>query len=95
MTKKSSLIIALLLMQVGCATANNSPQTKKLSDDERMGWWRDASFGLFIHWGAYSIPGGERDGKICRGGAEWIMDKLDYTIEDYEKVVAQFNPVKF
>lgn len=95
MTKKSSLIIALLLMQVGCATANNSPQTKKLSDDERMAWWRDASFGLFIHWGAYSIPGGERDGKICRGGAEWIMDKLDYTIEDYEKVVAQFNPVKF
>ena len=95
MTKKSSLIIALLLMQVGCATVNNSPQTKKLSDDERLVWWRDASFGLFIHWGAYSIPGGERDGKICRGGAEWIMDKLDYTIEDYEKVVAQFNPVKF
>ncbi|MDP4679043.1 MAG: alpha-L-fucosidase [Cyclobacteriaceae bacterium] len=58
----------------------------ELNDDERMAWWRDARFGMFIHWGAYSIPGGERNGEICRGGAEWIMDKLDYTIEDYDKI---------
>lgn len=71
-------------------------QTKKLTKNERMAWWRDARFGMFIHWGAYAVPGGERNGKICRGGAEWIMDKLDYTVEDYEKeVVANFNPVQF
>ncbi len=71
-------------------------QAIALDDDERMSWWRDAKFGMFIHWGAYSIPGGERNGEVCRGGAEWIMDKLDYTIEDYEnEVVAKFNPVQF
>ncbi len=49
----------------------------KLTDDQRMEWWRDSKFGMFIHWGAYSIVGGERGTKIAGGGAEWAMDKLD------------------
>ncbi|GAB5552968.1 MAG: alpha-L-fucosidase [Saprospiraceae bacterium] len=78
------------------ASIEAEKEVAPISDDERMEWWRDARFGMFIHWGAYSIPGGERNGEICGGGAEWIMDKLDYTVEDYEnEVVAQFNPVEF
>lgn len=92
--------ISVLLFSFGCGqkTKKNTDDKAvvKLSDDERMEWWRDARFGMFIHWGAYAIPGGERNGEVCKGGAEWIMDKLDYTIEDYEKeVTAKFNPVKF
>ena len=102
--QKTIILLLSLILGFGISCDQNaSTQTKLtdntqkvLTDDERMSWWRDARFGMFIHWGAYSIPGGERNGEICRGGAEWIMDKLDYTIEDYEKeVVAQFNPVKF
>ncbi len=91
--------VLLLFALFSCnekAPAGEEKQGVALDDDERMAWWRDAKFGMFIHWGAYSIPGGERNGEICRGGAEWIMDKLDYTIEDYEnEVVAKFNPIKF
>lgn len=98
--KTSTLILlSFLLLSTGCtskpAEATKVAEVKPLNDEERMAWWRDAGFGLFIHWGAYAIPGGERNGEICGGGAEWVMDKLDYTIEDYEKVVAEFNPVKF
>ena len=93
------LLVTMLLTNSAC-TQKSPKETEEvvetLSHDDRMEWWRDAGFGMFIHWGAYAIPGGERNGEICRGGAEWIMDKLDYTIEDYEKeVVSQFNPVEF
>ena len=92
--KKTILLVLIAVFTTGNIFAQK--QVQKLPDNQRMAWWRDARFGMFIHWGAYSVPGGERNGKICRGGAEWIMDKLDYTIEDYEKeVVGNFNPVKF
>ncbi|WP_446050951.1 alpha-L-fucosidase [Zobellia laminariae] len=84
--------VAMLTLGQGLA---QEKEVKKLSDDERMEWWRDAKFGMFIHWGVYSIPGGERNGEVCGGGAEWIMDKLDYTIEEYEKLPPVFDPVKF
>ncbi|MEP1016435.1 alpha-L-fucosidase, partial [Maribacter dokdonensis] len=57
LTKILTAFVLVASMNTGCA------QTKKvvqLSDDERMEWWRDAKFGMFIHWGAYSIIGGER-----------------------------------
>ena len=94
--KQIVVFISFLLALSGCFSAPASKDAKNLSHDEKMEWWRDARFGMFIHWGAYSVPGGERNGEICKGGAEWIMDKLDYSIEEYEKeVVAKFNPVKF
>ncbi|GAA0877353.1 alpha-L-fucosidase [Algoriphagus jejuensis] len=93
--KKLNYLFVFLLILAASGCAPDAPEQKILTDDERMEWWRDARFGMFIHWGAYAIPGGERNGEICKGGAEWIMDKLDYTIEDYEKVVAEFNPVDF
>jgi alpha-L-fucosidase len=98
----SFILLSVILVGSGCkqkskeANKEEKKEVVKLSDNERMAWWRDARFGMFIHWGAYAIPGGERNGEICKGGAEWIMDKLDYTIDDYEKeVTAKFNPVKF
>lgn len=97
------LLIAVALYGASCQKPEPVVEEKvekeevevALSDDERMAWWRDASFGMFIHWGAYANIGGERNGEICKGGAEWAMDKLNYTVEDYEKVVAEFNPVQF
>ncbi len=88
----------MVLFTLGVVFQGNSQSkknSKNLSDDERMEWWRESKFGMFIHWGAYSIIGGERGTKIAGGGAEWAMDKLDYTIEDYEKFPEMFNPVLF
>jgi alpha-L-fucosidase len=64
--------------------------------DERMQWWRDARFGMFIHWGVYSVPAGVWDGtNVTRSGAEWIMNRGRISMADYQKFPAQFNPVKF
>ncbi|WP_165747890.1 alpha-L-fucosidase [Cellulophaga sp. Z1A5H] len=93
---KKSLVVGLLaVLQVTSGFAQEKSDVKKLDDDQRMEWWRDSKFGMFIHWGAYSIIGGERGTQIAGGGAEWAMDKLDYTIEDYEKFPEMFNPTMF
>src|SRR5688500_14559294 len=43
--------------------------------EQRIAWWRDAKFGMFIHWGVYSLPGGEWKGKKVGGYAEHLMRK--------------------
>ena len=43
--------------------------------EKRIQWWRDAKFGMFIHWGVYSLPAGEWKGKKVSGYAEHLMRK--------------------
>jgi len=93
---KKSLVLGLIaILQATSGFTQEKSDVKILDDDQRMEWWRDSKFGMFIHWGAYSIIGGERGTQIAGGGAEWAMDKLDYTIEDYEKFPEMFNPTMF
>ncbi|MCX6973205.1 MAG: alpha-L-fucosidase, partial [Verrucomicrobia bacterium] len=56
------------------ATPNPDPYAKetKAERDARMAWWRDARFGLFIHWGVYAVPEGIHNGKPVDGYGEWI-----------------------
>ncbi len=61
--------------------------------DQRMAWFREARFGLFIHWGVYSVPAGEWEGKTNYG--EWFMEETKMPVSQYEKFAGQFNPVKF
>ena len=61
--------------------------------DQRMSWWREARFGMFIHWGLYAIPAGEWKGETRH--AEWILTTAQIPVKEYEKFTPQFNPVKF
>lgn len=63
--------------------------------DARMAWWREAKFGLFVHWGLYAIPAGEYGGKTQPNSAEWIMNRARIPVAEYEKYAAQFNPTRF
>ena len=64
--------------------------------DARMQWWREDRFGMFIHWGLYSIPAGVwEDRQVRRGLGEWIMLHGKIPSEDYEPLKDQFNPVAF
>ena len=54
-------------------------------------WFLDAKYGLFVHWGVYSIMGGGGD----QGIAEWIMERKDIPIVQYEKLPGFFNPAQF
>ncbi len=68
---------------------------RELSKDQRMKWWREARFGMFIHWGLYAVPAGEWKGKQIPGIGEWIMERADIPVAEYEQLTKRFNPVRF
>jgi alpha-L-fucosidase len=63
--------------------------------DARMRWWREAKFGMFIHWGVYAVPAGTWNGKQIPGIGEWIMNRGKIPCADYQAFAKQFNPVKY
>src|SRR5215831_6108595 len=97
MKRTSHIFLVLLLMLVqnsfGQQSKTNFLSETKAQKEQRMKWWKDARFGLFIHWGLYSVPAGEWKGETNH--AEWIRTTAHIPISEYEKFVQQFNPVKF
>ncbi len=64
---------------IAIAEATGGWWTASMKDhDARIAWWREAKFGCFIHWGVYSVPGGEWKGKKVGGYAEHLMRKERY-----------------
>ncbi len=63
--------------------------------EQRMKWWDQARFGMFIHWGLYSIPAGTWKGEDIEELGEWIMAYADIPADDYKKLALQFNPEQF
>jgi alpha-L-fucosidase len=64
--------------------------------DERVAWWREARFGMFVHWGVYSGLGGTWQGHPVKGYAEHIQRILKIPIPVYrEQVAGKFNPAQF
>jgi alpha-L-fucosidase len=91
---------ALLLVSLVYASGfSQQTETKnflsetKAQKEQRMKWWKDARFGLFIHWGLYSVPAGVW--KSDTNHAEWIRNTAKIPIHEYEKFAQQFDPVKF
>ena len=60
-----------------------------------LAWWREARYGLFIHWGLYSILAGEWKGWRTANIGEWIMHDGKIPVSEYERLAGQFNPVRF
>jgi alpha-L-fucosidase len=86
------LVIALFLPPL---QADDDRHETKEQKDARMAWWREAKFGMFIHWGLYSELGGYYNGKHVDGLGEWIMNNGKIPVADYAKIAEQFNPQKF
>jgi alpha-L-fucosidase len=63
--------------------------------DARMQWWREARFGMFIHWGVYSVPAGTYHGERVPGIGEWIMCHGKIPMAEYQTFAGQYNPVKY
>jgi alpha-L-fucosidase len=108
-TKKIILAVLLTAMICGTGRAAHPPVTKTgqaesawpYKDEtpaqraERMGWWRAARFGMFIHWGVYSVPAGTYNGKQVRGIGEWIMSHGKIPVDEYKNFAKEFNPVNY
>jgi hypothetical protein len=64
--------------------------------EQRLQWWREARFGMFVHWGVYSGLGGTWQGRPVKGYAEHIQRMLKIPIPVYrEQVAGKFNPAEF
>lgn len=71
------------------------PEETRAQRDQRMRWWREARFGLFVHWGLYSGLAGTWDGKPVgtQGGMEWIQQRVKADTETYARAAIQkFQP---
>ena len=73
----------------------NRAQRPGAEQDSRLDWWREARFGMFIHWGLYAIPAGTWKGQVVEGIGEWLMLHARVPVAEYEPLAAQFNPVKW
>src|SRR5271170_5936676 len=86
MNRKTTKLVLLILVT---AFANHAAVAQDYqpseSNLEARQWFQDAKFGMFIHWGVYSVPG--------RG--EWVMENEKISITEYEKFAPQFNPTEF
>ncbi len=102
--KPSRFIITVALSAFLLVTVTSAAETKA-QHDARMAWWREAKFGMFIHWGVYSVPAGFYHGESvnttyylghpvpCAG--EWIMCVGKIPKAEYQSYAKEFNPVKF
>ena len=110
MTKKTRRLnvfgknIVTLLLILGCSGVGFAAEVtfKGPYDDEteqqrdaRMAWWREARFGLFIHWGVYAVPAGTHKGEQIENIGEWIMHYGQIPVAEYQQYAEQFNPVDY
>lgn len=105
--KKLTLLFILLAWTTSCQQTGKELNDEKLTEkvnyleepnevrNNRMEWWRDATFGMFIHWGVYSVPAGVYNEERIPGIGEWIMNSAHIPVAEYEKFARKFNPVKY
>ena len=95
MKQRFTLLLAIQIFLAAGAAFAQPNQPAPASQDAKMKWFREAKFGLFIHWGLYCIPAGEWKGQPVAGIGEWIMNRAKIPVKEYEQLATQFNPVKF
>jgi alpha-L-fucosidase len=94
MKKLLSLSVACL-MAISCATSQILlPDTSAASKLQRLAWWREARFGMFIHWGPISLKGTEISWSRAGERRGW-SGTGEVPVEVYDNLYKQFNPVKF
>lgn len=105
--KTLSLIVMSVLIFAACQQKKQQDTTAEIEDpknyldeteaerEARMEWWKDARFGMFIHWGLYAVPAGEYKGEQVEGIGEWIMNSLNIPIDEYEQFAEEFNPTQY
>ena len=80
--KKWCFLLFCFLITINHAQTDYIPSKENI---EARKWFQNAKFGLFVHWGVYSVLG---DG-------EWVMNNQNISIQEYEKLPSFFNPTEF
>jgi len=85
------MILALLSVTLAAQT----PRAPDPQREKRLAWFREAKYGLFIHWGLYAIPAGQWNGRRSPGLGEWVMLRSAVPVKEYEQLATRFNPGRF
>jgi len=107
----AALAVAGAFSSRGQVLANGQPDTGDTNEGQallqldspeavaqRLAWWSNARFGMFIHWGLYSqwgchYPG--TNGDLISGGSEHMMQHLQIPLAEYAKIANLFDPTNF
>jgi len=94
---KACSLAALLAIGAALLSGTSARAETQAEFEARMKWFREARFGMFVHWGPYSELAGEWKGQRVEVGrnAEWIMHFLKIPAPEYREMARKFNPVKF
>ena len=101
MRKRDALAITLVaLMGTTWGSrlrSQDTPPATSNHTEERMEWFRHDKFGMFIHWGPYSLLAGEWKGQRVPVGteSEWIMERFNIPVKEYREMARGMNPVNF
>ncbi len=92
-----SALLLLAVLVSGARALEGDPYANETQAqrDGRMNWWREAKFGMFIHWGVYAVPAGSYKGKPVGDIGEWIMWNAKIPVRDYRGFAQRFNPSKY
>ena len=90
---KSSGFYAWFICCFGCfaSLASAAP----VDDVARTTWFRQARFGMFIHWGVFAVPAGEWNGRYYKQGGEWLLRIASIPIADYKALGARFTADRY
>ncbi len=90
-----NLIFLMVLVFYSFNGQTQNVEAKILTEENspKMKWWKDAKFGMFIHWGIYSVPAGKWENNTTYG--EWIMHTAKIPRSTYSAIAKDFNPTKF
>lgn len=92
--KKLTLVVLLLTSGLPRTLAQNNVQSIK--QNAKMQWWREARFGMFIHWGVYSLFDARyrgHDQRVADGA--WLLNRMKVPVQEYKDSSRKFNPVKY
>lgn len=82
--------LAVLALSASSVLAAETPPAA-----DRLQWFKDARFGMFIHWGVYAVPAGEWQGRAIGGIGEWIMKNGSIPVAEYKGFSKDFTATKY
>lgn len=85
----------LLIVLAGMiAPALQARQQTDTSSPKKLAWWQEGKFGLFLHWGLYSVTAGDWKGHPTKGGEHFMLYER-IPVKEYAGIAKDFNPVKY
>ena len=92
MLRISSFVFVLICL-TSIAWGQSTDRNQPISQESRMEWFRDAKFGMFVHWGVYSQAAGEWNGETNHH--EWLQLTAKIPLAEYTEFAKKFNPQQF